>query len=56
MRIIGTTYIYPESYVNGKQAKDMTEEERVEFEKKWIAHHGGTVVWMNKKSEYEKDS
>lgn len=30
----------------------MTDEEKQEFEKKWIARHGGTVVWMDGKSEY----
>lgn len=34
MRITGTTYIYYDSFINGKLAQDMTDQERNDFAKK----------------------
>lgn len=44
------TYIYLDSYVNGKPASELTDMEKMEFERRWVHLNGGKVIWVNKRS------
>lgn len=48
MRVTGTTYIYYDSFINGKLAQDMTDQERNDFAKSWKEKHGGEVVFVER--------
>lgn len=47
MTVTGTTYFYYDSYINGKQVRDMTEQERKDFAREWVRKHGGSVEFID---------
>lgn len=47
MKITGTVYFHGDSIINGKKVSEMSEAERSEFAKNWVAKHGGEVKFIN---------